>query len=334
MEQLPWTVPEKVQELIDSLRAMKNSLKLTETPVTGDRERWPTLYNKVNDVLSDVQTDMFAEQRRGRSADDIGNTSFLTTVQNRLESLCRNLAEIIDHRTMTGEDGGFPDIFKHMNDYFNLKNLYVTRDPNFGDDSLSTLLEISCTDEPTANKVISEYKLFKSRFLNSLEQDDLMMRNAETFLYHTHQCSYKCGVEFYKDCRYYQKISDPKEIIEIKWFHLFLHEESLYTGIENFPHFFLRCCTKTHAEGVAESMGNLVDIHSEKRRGLDIKVVGQEAKIHWNGPPMHHTRVLGEAALDRHFGGRKWHFITKEEKKDSKVTSRLMMESPTLPFYQ
>ena len=115
----------------------------------------------MNDVLSDVQTDMFAEQRRGRSADDIGNTSFLTTVQNRLESLCRNLAEIIDHRTMTGEDGGFPDIFEHMKDCFNLKNLYVTRDPNFGYDSLSTLLEISSTDEPTANKLISEYKLCK-----------------------------------------------------------------------------------------------------------------------------------------------------------------------------
>ena len=37
---------------------------------------------------------------------------------------------------------------------------------------------------------------------------------------------------------------------------------------------------KTHAEGVAESMGNLINIHSDKRRGtMDIGSVGLEAQI-------------------------------------------------------
>ena len=47
---------------------------------------------------------------------------------------------------------------------------------------------------------------------------------------------------------------------------------------------FLRCATKTHAEGGAESMGNYVDIYSDKKRGLDIKVVGDESYIQRNGP--------------------------------------------------
>ena len=50
-------------------------------------------------------------------------------------------------------------------------------------------------------------------------------------------------------------------------------------------------------------MGNYVDIHCEKKRTLDVKLVGKEAKIHWNGPPVHQSQTLGETALDRHFGG-------------------------------
>lgn len=160
------------------------------------------------------------------------------------------------------------------------------------------------------------------------------MRNAEAFLYKTHQCTYNCGVESYRDCKFYQKVSEPREIVELKWFHLFLKEGDLFGGIQNFLHFFLRCATKTHAEGVAESMGNLVEIHSEKKRGLDISAIGKEAKIHWNGPPIHHSQVLGEAVLDRHFGGRnRWHFITQQNKKDSVVTAKLKREVPKLPFY-
>ncbi len=41
---------------------------------------------------------------------------------------------------------------------------------------------------------------------------------------------------------------------------------------------------KTRAEGVAESMGNLIDIHSDKRRGMNVDNVGLEAQIDWNGP--------------------------------------------------
>ena len=64
-----------------------------------------------------------------------------------------------------------------------------------------------------------------------------------------------------------------------------------------------RCLVKTHAEGVVESMGNYVEIHSEKSRGrMDISDIGREALIHWNGPPLAKADRLGEASLDRVFG--------------------------------
>ena len=48
--------------------------------------------------------------------------------------------------------------------------------------------------------------------------------------------------------------------------HLMLKESGLYTGIEEFLHLYLRYMVTTHAEGVAESMRNNINIHGDKRR--------------------------------------------------------------------
>ena len=37
---------------------------------------------------------------------------------------------------------------------------------------------------------------------------------------------------------------------------------------------------------------------------MDISDFGVEALIHWNGPPLAKADKLGEASLDRVFGGR------------------------------
>ena len=44
--------------------------------------------------------------------------------------------------------------------------------------------------------------------------------------------------------------------------HLFYKEPVLYNGIKNFLHLYLRGLAKTHAEGVVESMGNYIEMHS------------------------------------------------------------------------
>ena len=119
----------------------------------------------------------------------------------------------------------------------------------------------------------------------------------------------------------------PLKVNNIKILHLFLKTESLYKGIGQFICLYLQCAVKTHAEGVVESMGSYVDIHSEMRRGLDIAVVGSESYIHWNGPPIHLAEGIGEASLDSYFAGRThWRFVTKKNKSESVVVSRLRSE--------
>ena len=100
-------------------------------------------------------------------------------------------------------------------------------------------------------------------------------------------------------CQNYQKLKDPAEIITMKVLHLFLKTPELYKTLKNLLHLCISVATKTHAEGVAESMGNFVDIHAEKKRGLDISDVGREAFINWNGPPVANAATLLELALDK-----------------------------------
>ena len=97
----------------------------------------------------------------------------------------------------------------------------------------------------------------------------------------------------------------------MKFLHLYIKEKELFQGHENFLHFFLRCTVKTHAEGVAESMGSVMDLQSDKRRGLSIEDIGKETLVHWNGPPVHLADSLGEKSLNRMFKGRPWHFVTR-----------------------
>ena len=57
-------------------------------------------------------------------------------------------------------------------------------------------------------------------------------------------------------------------------------------------------------------MGNLVEMHCEKRRGFGIEDVGKEMFIDWNGLPVHQSDSLGIKTLNRLFKGTKWHFVT------------------------
>ena len=121
----------------------------------------------------------------------------------------------------------------------------------------------------------------------------------------------------------------------MKVLHLLLKFPELYEDISGVLHLFLRCASKTHAESVAESMGNYLDMYSEKKRGLDITAVGEESYIHWNGPPVHRANLLGKASLDKKFEGRSsWRFVSKTGRHESQVVSRLKRTSPRLPFFE
>ena len=163
--------------------------------------------------------------------------------------------------------------------------------------------------------------------------DSELIRLHEHLLYVLHKCDQNCSAKTMKKCSERGKVVIPKQPIPIKFLHLFLKREELYSNIQNFLHFLLRCVMKTHAETVVESMGNLVEMHCEKRRGLGIEDVGKETFIDWNGPPVHQSDSLGIKTLNRLFKGTKWHFVTVANKADSEVTKKLKSEKSKLPFF-
>ena len=61
--------------------------------------------------------------------------------------------------------------------------------------------------------------------------------------------------------------------------------------------------------------------------------VGKESFIHWNGPPVPLASNLLIKALNRHFKGPKWNFITRENKMFSTVTARLQEQKARVPFF-
>ena len=62
----------------------------------------------------------------------------------------------------------------------------------------------------------------------------------------------------------------------MKFLDMILKYDLLYSVIEDLLHLFLRSALNTHDESVAESMGSIIDLHSEKRRGVGVSVVGEE----------------------------------------------------------
>ena len=103
-----------------------------------------------------------------------------------------------------------------------------------------------------------------------IKQSELIQLNGH-ILYKVHECTKECTSKDTKTCKEKNKLVFPKEPIPIKFLHLFLKKEKLYSGIECFLHLMLRCLLQTHAETVAESMGYLVAMHCEKRQRLGIE---------------------------------------------------------------
>ena len=119
----------------------------------------------------------------------------------------------------------------------------------------------------------------------------------------------------------------------MKVLHLLLKFPELYQDISGILHLFLRCASKTHAESVAESMGNYIDSYSDKKRGLDINAIGGECYIKWNGPPVHLAEEIGKSVLDKTFAGRStWRFVDKTDKHESKVVSKMNRITLRLQF--
>ena len=207
--------------------------------------------------------------------------------------------------------------------------------------SLIKIMELAGITSGLQTEICLQYNIFKERFLDVVsigaqDESDKYLKEPH-HIFEMHTCSKLCKVSEAKKvstCLKRLKPEHSRKIVTTKVLHTFLRNEALYTGIEEFLHSFLRCALKTHVESVAESMGSIIDMHSDKRRGLDVKVVGEEAMIHWNGTPLHTADDLLGSALDKHFGGKKnWHFITRANKPESIVVSQLKGQSGRVPWF-
>ena len=351
VELFPWEILEIQDGMIRTLRKM-GDIKLTND--TGetfedkfDKELWIELGLNVEKVLKGEyrgqDTTVFQMFRRGRSADAIkqSSLSLLTTVQNRLSSLCSDIASKFEERLNVEKDHQSTELIRSMGKCLNIQDIIKNgeEDDEFNDiweGNIVKILKKANYSPEDASKVLEEYIIFKRR-VNILDQSDKssseLMRMNEHHMYMLHKCTAQCAAKYRNTCADRNKVALPKTPIAMKFLHLFLREPELYRGIENFLHLLLRCVLKTHAETVAESMGNLVDLHCDKRRGLGVQDVGLEVFIDWNVPPVHMADNLGIKSLNRLFKGRKWHFITQLNRGESEVTRRLKLEQPKLPFF-
>ena len=266
----------------------------------------------------------------------------LLTVQNRLSSLAKAIAKGLEDRLKNIKDHESAELISTMGQCLDIEKILETglEDEVFneiGDEKLQELLMIAKYDDEDIRQIKQEFKEFKERLCTlhtaTREESDLL-RRYEHLIYNIHDCSQRyCQTTQRKKCKESGNLLIPKIPKPIKFLHIFMKEMTLYQGVERFLHFLLRCSVKTHAEGVAESMGNYIEMHSEKRRGLDIEDVGVETFIHWNGPPVSHANTLLTKALNRHFRGDKWNFITRKNKLYSTVTERLLDQKPRVPFF-
>ena len=351
VEIFPWEILSIQESLISSLTDIAE-VKMTDQSGEEfdnqlDPKLWTALEKDVEKVLrgeyKGQDTAVFQVFRRGRSGDDIqlSSLSLLKTVQNRLSSLCRNIASKLEERLAVEKDHPSSELIRLMGNCLDVKEILdkgVT-DARFnvvGKENLEIVMKKAGYDFNEQEAIIEQYEIFKKR-LHELNQcnevESELIRTNNHLLYRLHECSLDCKAKTSKTCPNKGRVIFPKQPVPMKFLHLFLRKEELYSGIEEFLHLMLRCLLKTHAETVAESMGNLVDMHCEKRRGLGIEDVGQECFIDWNGPPVHQADNLGVKTLNRLFKGTRWHFITVANQADSEVTKRLKSRQAKLPFF-
>ena len=351
VEIFPWDVLSIQEELLTKLRDMA-SIKVAmvdseEFENNLDENLWPSLSQDIKNILRGEyrgqDTTVFQMFRRGRSGDDIQSSSLsiLKTVENRLSSLCKSLASKLESRLAKEKDHQSSAIIAMMGKCFDINTILEKgmTDVEFNEAGMKALEEIVgkagySLEETKA--VMDQYKIFKQRLykLHHSDQDNSeLIRINKHLLYKCHECTEDCMAKTKKSCSSTGKLILPKQPIPMKFLQLFLMREELYRNIEMFLHLTLRCVLKTHAETVAESMGNLVDMHCEKRRGLGIADVGKETFIDWNGPPVHLADNLGTKVINRIFKGSNWHFITGANQLDSEVTRRLKQKKSKLPFF-
>ena len=89
---------------------------------------------------------------------------------------------------------------------------------------------------------------------------------------------------------------------------------------------------KTHAKGVAETMGSVIDSHCQKRRGkLELKKLEKNPSYIKVDPGASYN--LGKKSLNRFYKGHSWYLVTKTGALESTVLKNVCQQKLRVPFF-
>ena len=292
VEQFPFEVIANLNMVIEKLEKMSNTLKVVNTAdlngndeeqesIVVDANEWPHLSKHLKELekgtFKNLAVGGQAAKRASRIRSYMAHENDLLTVQNRLATLCKYQAKHIAARTVKNEQHPYNPIIPAMDGCFNLQRIILASEGEnfdiacYGVDDLEKVLKHASYSHDEADNIKAEYLLFKERMFDLLFNQDSsyghFLKQFEHIIFKTHICSDKCKVHVYKKCPDYMKVLEPRTLIPMKVLHLFLKFHELYSDIPGVLHLMLRCATKTHAEGVAESMGNYVDFFLTRNEG-------------------------------------------------------------------
>ena len=248
VQQFPWDIGKKQRQLLDTLRKM-TSLKLGMEEESGelteiDESLWPKLGSKLESVIEDeyvtAQTSLDVGRRRGRSRADIpASLDVLTTVENRMTSLCKGLVKHLERRL---GDNPTPKVIKECAKCLDMEDLVSQECDGVLDErrkSLKRILKMANYSETDTDLILAQYPIFKDRLRKIVavegEHQDIVKR-FEHIIFETHLCSKGCT----SNCSKKDEVLQPRQPIFFKILHLILKEPSLYGGIEAFLHLLLR----------------------------------------------------------------------------------------------
>ena len=162
-------------------------------------------------------------------------------MHNRLTSLAKFQADIIEKRTVQNSDHPYPKVIdvmaecldlQELDDHYNDESFDLS---SFGKSAFKKLCKIAGLSSNQIEVAQKEYEVFKSRVVDIIKNEINDFRNKfEHILFKVHQSKKDCQVKVKKDCIIYNKVNQPLKIMKMKVLHLFLKEETLYTDIEVF----------------------------------------------------------------------------------------------------
>ena len=214
------------------------------TKLRMDSNLWPNLAKHLDEIerneFSGVMLSTSQDKgRQTRGHSDVGDVQFLTTFQNRLQSLCKHTARVIEGRTITNLQNPYPTLITvDMAGCRDLQSLYNRRqtgdfsNETHGNIYLQNVMNVAKIPQEQQALIMKEYQEFKQRFIEIAQgrSSNTSISQNEVSLFELHAYSLACGVTSRKhtQCKHYMKIMSPRKVISIKFFLLSL---KIYTVV-------------------------------------------------------------------------------------------------------